>query len=58
MLLPLVRTGSGKMAGFGQAENRAAREKIPRSEQDPSGRGDRQTFDFQQRRGDGTLSRS
>lgn len=57
MLLPLVRTGSGKMVGPGQTEDRAACEKIPRNEYDPPGRDDRQTLDVQQRRSNSAVPR-
>jgi len=57
MLLPLVRTGFGKVAGPGQIENRAAREKSIRVKYDLSRRNDRKTLDVQQRLGYSSVSR-
>jgi len=57
VLLPLVRTGPGEMAGPGQVEDRPAREKSVGPEHDLSGRVHRQTLDVQQRRGHCAVSR-
>lgn len=58
VLLPLVRTGFGKVVGPGQIENRSTRKESDGNERDSSGRDDRQTFDVQQRRGDSAVSRT
>lgn len=56
MLLPLVRAGSGEMAGFVQVENRSTREESTRIEYYMPRRNDRQALDVQQRASHGTVS--
>jgi len=57
VLLPLVRTRFGKVAGPGQIENRSTCEKSTRVKYDLSRRNDRKALDVQQRRGNSAVPR-